>query len=67
MPSKRDILGAITRDGLLEIARQFGISGLTGKSKADIIDSLAAARSVGVEDVLAATVTTYSGMQKSSQ
>jgi adenine-specific DNA-methyltransferase len=52
MASKRKILEAITRDGLLAVAREFEIAGLTGKSRADIVDALVAARSVSAEAIL---------------
>jgi adenine-specific DNA-methyltransferase len=52
MATKRTILETVSRQGLLEVARSFEIAGLTGKSKAEIIDALTAARSVGIEAVL---------------
>src|SRR4051812_42812594 len=52
MASKRKILETISREGLLDVARSFGITGLTGKSKADIIDALVATRSLHTEEIL---------------
>ena len=45
MASKRKILEAFSRLALLDIAKNFEIAGLTGKSKAEIIDSLVGLRS----------------------
>ena len=52
MATKRKILDALTRTGLLDIARQFEITGLTAQSKADIVDVLAGSRNVQPEEFL---------------
>jgi hypothetical protein len=52
MATKRRILETVSRQGLLEVARNFEVAGLTGKSKAEIIDALAAARGVSIEAAL---------------
>jgi adenine-specific DNA-methyltransferase len=52
MASKRKILEALTRTGLLDIARHYEITGLTGHSKADIVDALAGSRKVQTEEFL---------------
>jgi adenine-specific DNA-methyltransferase len=53
MPSKRVILEALTRTGLLGIARHYEITGLTAQSKANIVDALAGSRKVQPEEFLA--------------
>ncbi len=52
MASKRKILEALTRSGLLDIARQYEITGLTAQSKAEIMDALAGSRKVQPEEFL---------------
>jgi adenine-specific DNA-methyltransferase len=52
MASKRKILEALTRTGLLDIARHYEITGLTAQSKANIVDALAGSRKVQPEDFL---------------
>ena len=53
MASKRKILEAMTRTGLLEIAKHYEITGLTAQSKADIVDALAGSRKVQPDEFLA--------------
>lgn len=52
MASKRKILETISRQDLLEIARNFDITGLTGKNKVEIIDSVVGVRSISADAVL---------------
>ncbi len=52
MASKRKILETFSRQVLLDIAKNFEITGLTGKSKAEIIGALVGVRSVSAEAVL---------------
>src|SRR5689334_16206105 len=52
MATKRKILEALTRTGLLEIANHFEITGLTAQSKTDIVDALAGSRKVQPEEFL---------------
>ena len=52
MPSRRRILGALTRTRLLEMARVFKLSGLTGKSKDEIVSKIARLRSIELPDLL---------------
>ena len=52
MATKRKILDALTRTGLLDIARHYEITGLTAQSKADIVDALAGSRKVQPEEFL---------------
>ena len=53
MASKRKILDGLTKASLLEIAQAYEMTGLSGKSKADIIDAIAGNRRVQAEDFLA--------------
>ncbi len=52
MTSKRKILDGLTKSGLLGIAQHYEITGLSGKSKGDIIDAIAGSRRVQAEDFL---------------
>jgi len=52
MSRKRQILEAISRAKLLEIARTYEITGLTALQKAEIVDALASSRTVQPEDFL---------------
>jgi adenine-specific DNA-methyltransferase len=52
MSRKRQILEAISRAKLLEIARTYEITGLTALQKAEIVDALAGSRTVKPEDFL---------------
>ncbi len=52
MASKRKIVEAMTRNGLLDVARHFEITGLTTLSKANIVDALAGSRKVQPEEFL---------------
>jgi adenine-specific DNA-methyltransferase len=52
MASKRKILEAMTRTGLLDIARHYEITGLTAQSKANIVDALAGSRKVQPDEFL---------------
>ena len=52
MPTKRDILKVITRESLLEFAKAADVSGLSGKSKIEIVDALAAAKRARLRDFL---------------
>lgn len=52
MASKRKILEAMTRNGLLDIARHYEITGLTAQSKANIVDALAGSRKVQPDEFL---------------
>ncbi len=51
-PTKRIILESLTRARLLELARMFEVSGLSGLPKADIVETLARTRSVSAETIL---------------
>jgi adenine-specific DNA-methyltransferase len=53
MSRKRQILDAISRATLLDVARTYEITGLTALQKAEIVDALAGSRSVQPEDFLA--------------
>jgi adenine-specific DNA-methyltransferase len=53
MSRKRQILEAISRANLLEVARSYEITGLTALQKAEIVDALAGSRTVQPEDFLA--------------
>ncbi|MBM4071877.1 MAG: tetratricopeptide repeat protein [Planctomycetes bacterium] len=52
MASKRKILEAMTRSGLLDIAKHYEITGLTAQSKANIVDALAGSRKVQPDEFL---------------
>jgi hypothetical protein len=52
MASKRKILEAMTRTGLLDIARHYEITGLTAQSKTKIVDALAGSRKVQPDEFL---------------
>jgi adenine-specific DNA-methyltransferase len=52
MASKRKILEAMTRTVLLDIAKHYEITGLTAKSKANIVDALAGSRKVQSDEFL---------------
>lgn len=52
MASKRKILEAMTKSGLLDIARHYEITGLTAQSKANIVDALAGSRKVQPDEFL---------------
>jgi len=58
MSRKRQILEAISRATLLDVARTYEITGLTALPKAEIVDALAGSRSVQPEDFL--TTPTFS-------
>jgi adenine-specific DNA-methyltransferase len=58
MSRKRQILEAISRATLLDVARTYEITGLTALQKAEIVDTLAGSRSVQPEDFL--TTPTFS-------
>jgi hypothetical protein len=52
MPSKRKILEELTRERLLEFAGQFDITGMSGKSKADIVNVIASSKRARLRDFL---------------
>ena len=52
MASKRKVLEALPRTGLLRIAKYYEITGLTAQSKADIVDALAGSREVKLEGAI---------------
>jgi hypothetical protein len=52
MPNKRQILSGLTRLTLLNIARSFEFSGLTTKSRDDILEALMSKRSLSIEKIL---------------
>ena len=52
MASKRRILEALTRSGLLDVARHYEITGLTAQNRADILNALALSRKVQPEEFL---------------
>ena len=53
MASRRQVLETLTRQHLLDLAATADVGGLTGKAKADIVDTLVASRSLTLEQVLA--------------
>ena len=53
MVQRRKLLAALGRARLAELASQFGIPGLSGKSKDAIVQAMAAARSVKTAELLA--------------
>jgi adenine-specific DNA-methyltransferase len=52
MADRRRILQTLTREHLLDLAGLADIAGLTGRVKADIIDTLVASRAVTLESIL---------------
>ena len=52
MVQRRKLLAALTRARLAELAAQFGIPGLSGKSKDAIVQAIAGARTVKTADLL---------------
>jgi hypothetical protein len=54
MIRRRKILDCLPRGRLLELAGAFGVSGLSGKAKADIAAALAGERSIKTQELLAA-------------
>ncbi len=54
MIRRRKILDALTRARLLELAAAFGVAGLSGKSKDEIAEALAAERAIKTPELLAA-------------
>jgi len=52
MVKRRDILEALTRARLLELARDLEVSALTGRAKTDIVGTLARKRSISTETLL---------------
>lgn len=52
MASKREILETLSRAKLLELAKAFELTGLTGKPKAEVVRAMAGQRGVPVEKVL---------------
>lgn len=49
---RKQVLAVLTRTRLLEIATVFNLNGLSGKAKGEIIDAIAGARSMALEDLL---------------
>jgi adenine-specific DNA-methyltransferase len=54
MVQRRKLLASLTRARLAELASQFGISGLSGKSKDGVVQAIAAARTAKTAALLAA-------------
>jgi len=52
MASRRAILENLTRVALLDIAGNFEISGLSGRTKEEIVDTLVKSRSIATEEIL---------------
>lgn len=52
MSRKRKVLSAVTRQTLLEIAYELELTGLTGKTKAEIVDTMARSRRASIGDIL---------------
>ena len=52
MSRKRQILDALSKTTLLEVARSHEITGLSALQKAEVVDALAGSRSVQPEDFL---------------
>ena len=52
MTRKRLILEGLTRSRLVDVARTFEITGLTGRSKDDIVAALARSRAIDIESLL---------------
>jgi hypothetical protein len=51
MTRKRLILEALTRSRLVDVARTFEITGLTGRSKDDIVAALARSRAIDIDSL----------------
>ena len=52
MVQRRKILAALTRARLAELAAQFGLAGVSGKSKDAVVEAIAGARSVKTASLL---------------
>jgi adenine-specific DNA-methyltransferase len=52
MATKRDILQTLTRQFLLDLAGSLELSGLTGRSKDQVVDALIQARSLRLEQIM---------------
>jgi hypothetical protein len=53
MPDRRTILESLSRRALLEFADGYGLTGLSGRSKVEIVGALAADRSIPLAELLA--------------
>ncbi len=52
MPDRKDVLSALTRERLLEAAKEAGMKGLSGAKKEEIVQALAGEPRVALESVL---------------
>jgi type I restriction enzyme M protein len=54
MPSKRDVLGQLSRDELVAAANQFDLAVADRRVKEQLVDTVAASKKAGLADVLEA-------------